>query len=819
MSTLTQDLRHAVRSLRRSPGFAVVVVLTLALGIGANTAIFTIVNSVVFRPLPYPQPEQLVRVTSELRKFAATDTGVASMELFDYQSRTDLFSGVAGVYPVNANVTGTAEPERVETLLVTWNYYSILGAEAKLGRVFGPGDDGPGIPQVAVVSDGYWRRRLGADPHALGKTLMVDDDPYVLIGVMPPGFHHPGRTAQSEVDFWAPAGFRDMPFPTPDRRQRYLAGALARLKPGVTPARAQEALDAYAAAQRSASPADYPETNGWNPRVLPLQEDVVGAVTTPMLILLGAVGFVLLIGCANVANLMLTRASRRHHEMAVRVSLGATAGRLARQVLTESALVAAAGGLVGLLLASWSLRALIVLAPSRLPRIDSVSLDGQALAMSLLLAAAATLLFGLAPALQMRKVTALAAVRDGDRGGSAAPSAMRLRNALVAAEVAMAMILLVGAGLLARTFWTLQNVPTGFDTSNLVTARIWLPRPNDSAKGVYLDPENRVAFIRETLRRVSALPQVERAALATQIPLGGYNPPIFFEIEGRTTSPDTGRLVIHNFQVSPEYFDTLRVPIVQGRAFTDADRAHSELVAIVTQAAARRFWPNASPIGSRIRVAPRAPWLTVVGVAGDMLTRSLDDTAQPILYRPLEQSSNLALALLVRTRGAAPGIDEALSREVRAVDRNLPVYAVRSMDELLARNVAQREFMMRVLSAFGAAAVGLALLGIYGVISYAVVQRTREIGIRVAIGARRGQVLLLVLRQGLTYAMVGIAAGTIGGVAVARLISSQLFGVGPFDPLTLVAVTGLMIVVAVLAVLIPARRAARIDPIQALRIG
>ena len=795
------------------------MILTLALGIGANTAIFTIVNAVVLRPLPYRNAGELVRVTSELTKFGARDTGTAALELFDYQSRTDLFSGVAGLYPVNANVTGGAEPERIETMLVTWNYFSILGANPALGRVFGPDDNGPGIPQVAVVSDGYWRQRLGADPHVLGRTLVVDGDPFVLVGVMPASFKHPGLTVDNnDVDLWSPAGYRGLPFPQPDHTRRFLQGALGRLQPGVSPARAQQALDDYAAKQQKDFSADYPDTNGWHPLVVPLQQDLVGAVTTPMMILLGAVGFVLLIACANVANLMLTRGSRRQHEMAVRASLGATAGRLARQILTESALLAFVGGLLGLLVASWGVRALVALAPGRLPRIGGVTLDGPALLVSLALSVAATMLFGLAPALQMRAVNALAAVRESTRGRSATRASTRVRNGLVAAEVALAMVLLVGAGLLARTFWALQSVSTGFDTSNLMTARVWLPRPNDPANGKYLVPEARVAFARDALSRVSALPQVQEAALSTQVPLGGYNAPIFFEIDGKTAASDTARLVIQNFRVSTGYFSTLRIPIVRGRAFGDTDRVDTEPVAIVTEAAARRFWPNADPVGSRVRISPRLPWMTVVGVAGDVLTRGLDDTAQPILYQPLEQASSLALAFLVRTHGNAAGLGEAITREVRAVDQNLPVYAVRSMDELLARNVADRRFLMRVLIAFGAAAIALALLGIYGVISFAVVQRTREIGIRIAIGAGRLQVLGLVLRQGLTYAMAGMVIGTIGGIAAARLISSQLYGVSAFDPVSLVAVMALMTFVAIIAVLVPARRAASVDPITALRI-
>ncbi len=818
MSTLVQDLKYAFRSISKAPTFSTVVVATLALGIGANTAIFSVVNAVVLRPLQYPHPERLVRITSELRAFDATDTGVAALELFDYESRTDLFSGVAGLYPINANVTGGAEPERIEAMLATWNYFSILGATPEIGRVFGPGDNGPGIPQVAVVSDAYWRRRLGADPHALGRTLTVDGDPFVVIGVMPPEFRHPGRTVQTEVELWAPAGYRDLPFGQPSRTARFLAGALARLQPGVTVAQVRERLDAYGDEQRRAFPSDYPSNIGWHPLLVPLQDDVVGAVTTPMLILLGAVGFVLLIACVNVANLMLTRASERQGEMAVRASLGATSGRLARQVLAESALLAAAGGALGLLLAMWSLRALVTLAPSRLPRVGGVGLDGTTLLVAFGLSIVATLLFGLAPAWQMRRIDALTALRAAGRGGSGAHAGRRVRGVLVGAEVAMAMVLLVGAGLLARSFWALENVPVGFDTSNLITARVWLPRPNDPANGIYLVPEKRVAFAIDALARVSALPGVERAAVSTQIPMGGYNPPIFFEIDGGVASGNDSRITIHDFRISPSYFDTMRVPIVRGRGFTEFDRAGTEPVAIVSEAAVRRFWPGRNPVGSRIRISPQLPWMTVVGVASDVRSRRLDEPPQPILYRPIEQASSLALAFLVRTGGPAPGLADALARAVRSVDPDVPVYAVRSMDDLLAGALAQRQFLMRILVVFGAAAVGLALLGIYGMISYSVVQRTREIGIRVAIGARRDQVLGLILRQGLTNAVAGMIVGTLGALFLARLIASQLYGVQPFDPATIAVVILLMTVVAFVAALMPARRAARVDPMIALRL-
>jgi putative ABC transport system permease protein len=818
MKTILQDLKYAVRSLRRARGFAAVVVLTLALGIGANAAIFSIVNAIVLRPLSYPQSDQLVRITSELKNLAAPDTGVSPPELFDYQSHTDLFSGVAGLYPINANITGGAEPERAEVMLVSWNYFSILGGVPALGRVFGPGDDGPGIPERAVVSDGYWRRRLGADRSALGRTINVDGDPFVIVGVMPPEFHHPGRTVESgDVDIWSPAGYRAMPFGPPVRGRRFLEGALARLQPGVTLAQAQAQLDAYGATATRDYPADYPERNGWHPRIVPLQTDVVGAVTSPMLMLLSAVGLVLLIVCANIAHLVLVRASERQQEMAIRQALGASATRLTQQLLTESAVLAVVGGALGLFVASWGVQALVALAPSRVPRLSEVSIDGAAMTVTAVLAMLMTVLFGLVPAWQMRRLNTFALVKEGGGGRSSSPERARRRGVLVSAEVALAMVLLVGAGLLIRSVGALMNVPRGFDASNVVTARVWLPRPNDSAQAVYLDPARRVAFYREVLRRVRALPGVEVAAMSTQIPLGGYNAPAFFEAEGRNFAEQDVRPVIQNFQVSADYFDAMKIPVVRGRAFTDGDQAGGEPVAIINASEARTIWGDENPLGKRVRFNPQAPWMTIVGVVGDVRNRRLDEAPPPILYRSLEQSSNLSLSLLVRTAADVTGLGQAITREVRAVDPELPVYAVRTMDDLLAGAVAGRQFFMRILAAFGVAAIGLALLGIYGVMSYSVTQRTREIGIRMAIGARASDVSQMVVRQGLVPAAAGIAAGVAGALGLSQLLASQLFGVQPFDPLTLVSVIAVMGCVTAVAAYVPARRAARVNPIIALR--
>jgi len=817
MSHVLQDLKYALRSLRQAPAFAVVVVLTLALGIGANTAIFSIVYSVVFRPLGYPQPQQLVRILGELRGLGAVDTGMSAPELFDFQGRTDLFSGVAGLFPINANVTGGEQPERAEVMLVSWNYFSILGAQAQLGRLFNAQDEVPGIAEAAVISDGYWRRRMGGDAGALGKKLMIDGDPYVVVGVMPPQFRHPGRTVQSEVEIWAPAGYRNLPFPQPARTINMLQGALARLQPGVTLAQAQSRMDAYAAEMRRQFPNDYPAQNGWNPRLITLQEEVVGNVSSTMLILLGAVGLVLLIACANVANLILARASERQQEMAIRQALGAGRGRLTQQMLVESGCLALAGGALGLLFSSWGMEALVALAPRRVPRLEEVHLDAAAVGITLLLTLVTTLLFGMAPALQIQRFSSFEALKEGGPGRSSSGRRARLRNGLVSAEVALAMILLAGAGLLLRSFWQLQTVDVGFDIKNLLTARVWLPRPNDPANGVYLKPENRVAFYRESLRRLSALPGVQSAAVSSQIPLGGFNPPVFFEMEGREVSGQSARLTLHNFQVSPSYFATMGMKLVRGRLLNEFDLAGGEPVAVISEAAARIHWKSEDPVGKRIRFNARTPWITVVGIVGDVRTRRLEEVPQPILYRSLEQSSNLTLAFLLRTQGNTANLGERMAQEIRAIDPDLPVYSPRTMEQLLEGAVAQRRFLMQLLGIFGAAAVGLALLGIYGVISYSVTQRTREIGIRMALGARQADVARMVVGQGLKLTGIGLAAGTAGAIGLSQLIKSQLFGVQPTDPITLVAVLVVMCVVAAAAAYLPARRAAQVDPLIALR--
>jgi putative ABC transport system permease protein len=497
--------------------------------------------------------------------------------------------------------------------------------------------------------------------------------------------------------------------------------------------------------------------------------------------------------------------------------LGASAGRLTRQLLTESAILATAGAVLGLLIAAWGMQALMAIAPSRVPRLAEVRMDLAAIAVTAVLAAVTTVVFGLVPAWQTRRLDTFTWVKQGMPGRRGGASGAGARNVLVSAEVALAMVLLVGAGLLIRSVGELLDVPLGFRTDNLLTSRIWLPRPNDAANGMYLTHERRVEFYRETLRRVSTLPGVEHAAMSTQVPMGGWRAPVFYEVEGRDLADQHVRPVIQQFRVSPSYFAALGIPVVRGRAFSDLDRAGAEPVILISESAARSIWGKDDPLGKRVRFSPQAGWMTVIGVTGDVRNRRLDEPPAPVLYRPLDQSSDFELALLVRARGEVPGLAEALAQEVRAVDPALPLYAVRTMEDLVSGAVAQRRFLMRILMLFGAAAVGLALLGIYGVISYSVSQRTREIGIRMAVGAQQRDVSRMVVRQGVTLTAIGAVAGLAGALALSQLIKSQLFGVQPFDPLTLVSVLIVMGLVAALAAYLPARRAARIDPLLALR--
>jgi len=822
---LIQDLRYAARAAWRDRGFSLVAVLTLALGIGANTALFTIVNAVLLEPLPFKQPEQLVRVTADFGGQKVADAGLSIPELFDLQ-RSGLFDQIAGVWPVSANLTETDEPERVETALVDANYFAMLGVGAQLGRVFDESDRIPGITEVAVISDGIWKRRFGSDPHVLGKRIRIDNDMYSIIGVAPVSFRHPGRGTQTDVDVWAPAGWLASPFsPQPVRRAYLLQGGIGRLRSGVTPAAAQGRIDILVDELRQAFPSDYPTAARWTLRVIPLHEDLVGNVRPALVTLLVAVGFVLLIACANVASLLLARSSARQREIAIRRAVGAGRGRLVAQLLTESVMLASIGGIAGLFVALWGIDALVHLSPTDLPRLHAVGVNGAVLGFTAALSLATGVIFGLAPAIQGSNADLQQVLRESSPGSGIGTGVARLRAVLVVGEFALALVLLVGAALLIQSFWRLQGVELGFRPDAVLTARLWLPQPNDPKTGPYFTHDARVSFYRRVQEHVAALPGVQAVGGTSVLPLSGARGRISFAIEGRPadagdTSAAEGTLA------TPDYFRALGIDLVRGRIFDDHDDASRPIAGVVSESFVRRYFPNEDPIGRRLfpggrLPAPNAPTprnaITIVGVVRDIKTGGLEVGAAPLLYRSVWQVSNLNLTLVVRAGGDPVQLSEAIRREVRAVDPNEPVFGVRTMNEVVAIALAQRRFTMLLLALFAATALALSAIGIYGVMAYFVTQRTHEIGIRMALGASRRTVLGMVLRQGAKLAAGGVVAGLLGAVAMTRAIAALLFDVSPRDPATLVALSLALCAIAMLACYVPAHRATRVDPIRALR--
>ena len=817
-----QDLRFAWRGLRRSPGFAIVAILTLALGIGANSAIFTVVNAVVMRPLPYPNADRLVRVTADFTGMNTADIGLSQPELIDYRERSGLFDAVAGIWAIDANLTQVDEPERVEVLLASPNYFDVLGVRPQLGRLFTPADEGSGITEVVVLSDAVWRRRFGASPDAIGRKLRIDNDWYTVVGVLPPGFRHPGRSVLTDVDLWAPASYVGSPFPkTPVRSSRFITGAIARLRPGITIAEAHQRFASFAQDMRQAYPDDYPKRTSWVARMIPLQTDLVGPARPALLILFGAVGLVLLIACANIANLLLARASSRQRELVVRRALGSSRARLVRLLLAESAMLALLGGAAGTIVMIWLLELLLALAPASLPRIQEIHVDGQVLAFTAAVSVLSALLFGTLPALHFSKTDVDGALKHGARGASSARGL--LRSALVVAEVALALVLLVGAALLVRSFWRLQQVDFGFDPRHVLTARLWLPQPNDPEQGKYSNRTTghatRVATYEEILRRARTLPGVSAAAAVSILPFDGARSVTAVTVEGAVDE----RAAVSATQtaiVTPGYFELMGIRLLRGRAFTDADDVNADRVIVVTESLARRSWPGQDAVGRRLHMGgPQAknPWLTVVGVVNDVRSERPEDPPRPMFYRPLRQNSGLIMSMVLKTAVDPQALAGPLSAEVRAVDPDQPTYGVRTMEEQVGVATASRRFSTELLAAFAILALALAAVGIYGVMAFVVGQRTREMGIRIALGAQPGMVVVLMLREAMGLAALGVAAGALAALAATRWLGGLLFEVRPTDPMTYTLIAVLLAATAAVAAWRPARRAASVDPIAALR--
>ncbi len=824
---LWQDVRFALRTMWKSPRITATVLLTLALGIGANTAIFSVVNAALLRPLPFHDAEQLVTLSADLRGLGAKSVGFSVPEFDDLQDRAGVFSGVSVVYQGPGNLTGGEHPERLESGVVSPNYFSILGTRPQLGRLFDPGDNAPGFADAMVITDGLWRREFGGERSVIGHQIRVDDDLYTIVGVLPPDFHNPSSAGAASVEVYVTAGFRGDPFPPPQRSARLLPGLIGRLKPGMTLAQAQAKLAAFSDSLRRDYGSDYPAGAGWTLSITPLKDVVVGNTRTLLISLLLAVGFILLIACVNVANLLLTSASARQREIAVRLALGASRARIVRQLLTESAVLSLFAAAAGVAVATLGLQSLIATLPSQLPRLNDIHVDARVLAFSLTLSLVTTVLFGLVLAFQAGKVEAsVSGLRE--RGSSGSRHDSRVRQVLIGAEVALSLMLLVGAGVLLRTFWNLLQVNPGFNAQHLVAGSVALPVPNDPKADTYGKLETRTALARETVRRLRAVPGVENAAFSTVVPLQGVVRQSGYRVEGASESGDAPTAISPS--VTPEFFRTIGAPLLRGRMIQETDDTQSPLVVLVDEAAARHFWGAQDPLGKRIRstravrrgTAQATPWFTVVGVVGNVKLASLDEKDVPHVYTSFYQASGYQapgrlMGVLVRGTGDRAQLSRAVTREIQSVDPNLPVSPMVEMTELMRDGVGDRRFAASLLACFAVVALLLMSVGVYGVASYAIVRREKEIGIRSALGAAPGQLVQMVLREGMVPILFGLAVGAVGAVLSGRLLAALLFEVGSTDASVFTAAGVTVVATGIMANYLPARRAGRVDPITALR--
>lgn len=809
MGDLAQDLRYALRSLAKAPGFTAIAVLTLALGIGATTAIFSVVNAVLLRPLPYPDAELVIMVWMDNRRQGIGEDIHSWPNYVDYRDANKVFTGLAAYRSGGYNVTGgclegECEPQRISAANTTASLFPVLRVAPVVGRAYTAEEEQPGQDGVVVISHGLWTNRFASDPATVGRTVRLNGRERTVVGVMPRGFAFPS----ADTDVWVPLV---LPPEMREARSAFGLHVVGRLKPDVTLARARSEMGALARRLEQ----QYPSNRDFGVNLVPLPEQVIGTtLRTALWVMFGAVAAVLLIGCANVANLLLSRAAVREREVGVRLALGASRGRLVRQLLTESVLLAALGGGLGVLLAWGGLHLLVGLAPADIPRLDEVRIDGVVLAVVAFTVVATGIAFGLVPALQASRPDLVQVLREGGRGGTAGRGGHRLRRILAAAQVALVLILLTGAGLLIRSFVQLQQVQLGFRPDHLLTMQLALPATK------YESPEQRLAFYDGLIERVRAVPEVQGAAAISDIFLSKTPNSTIFTIEGRPATLEQQNAEVPVDAVTPDYFRVMGIALKSGRTFTAQDRADGPPVVIINETMARRFWPGEDPLGKRFKYGgdeSEAPWMTIVGVIGDMRRTGYDAPVRYETFFPLATDPGPRMTLVVRTAGDPLGLANAVRAEVRGIDAEQPVYDIQSMDQLLSTMVAQRRFSMTLLGSFAGLALLLGLVGVYGVTSYLVTQRTREVGLRLALGAEPGQLVRMVVRQGMSVAAVGIGIGLLGALAVARLMAGLLYGVGPTDVVTLLAVTALLALATLLANYVPARRAARVDPLVALR--
>jgi predicted permease len=825
---LWQDARYALRVLRKSSGFTATAVLTIALGIGATTAIFSVVNATLLQPLPYPESQQLVSIEADFPGAGAMDVGISEPEWQDFR-HSGIFQYVSPTWFDENNLTGSSQPARVRILIVAPNYFALLGVKPELGRAFNPQDHSPGLIPEVLISDGLWRRVFGSDPHILDTSVRLDTDLYRVVGVMPPGFDAPGRKREERnVEVWAATSFYGMPMPDhPPRNRRYLPTAIARLKPGLTISTAQSRMDSLVSALRKQFPEDYPARSAWTVRLLPLKDRVVGNVRQSLTLLLGAVGLVLLIGCVNVANLLLARASAREREMAVRLALGAARQRLMSQLLTESLLLSLCGGIAGLAILFLMKGFLLRLLPDSLPRFNDISISWGVLLFAVGASLLAGLIFGLAPALHAGRCHLTHGLKETGRGSTGSGKQARTRRLLVITEFGLSLVLMIAATLLLRSFWDLLNVRLGFNPQNVMAVRTRLPAPNDPKADLYRTPVQEAAFLREVLRRTRTLPGVEEVAIGdtASVPLDESlrdlkviaEGQFLFTVEGGSFHSDEAN-VAERSSVTPGYFHLLGIPLLRGRLFNDSDNDKAPQVAMINEAFAAKYWPNQEPLGKRFkRNRADSPWITVVGVIANARTESLAQASVPKIYLDFYQTGGNRLAIFLRGHLDTAEIPAEVREQMQSVDPTLPVTDGQTLIETVSASLAERRFSMEMVALFALTALLLAGLGIYGVISYMVSERTHEIGIRIALGAESSSILQMVLRQGLRLAIAGAAVGLLGSLIVSHSMAGLLYGVRPTDPLTFAGVALLLVAVAVLACYVPARRAVRVDPLIALR--
>lgn len=810
LETLFSDLQFAARLLLKRPVFASIAIITLALGIGATSAIFSVVNAVILRPLPYPNSERVVTISGGLAVKGLEDIGASPPEFINYREQARSFEQVAAYATISTTLTGAGEPERITATLASAALFPLLGVEPSVGRPFLAHEDQDGNDNVAVISHRQWARRFNSDPDVAGKSLTLNGKSYTIVGVMPQGLEFPDQTS----DVWLPMALSSDQSSEKERGSHWMQ-VVGLLKPGVTIEQARAEMSTIAAEMQRQHPEVYPEDSGWRVKVILMHERVVGDVKPALILMLCAVGFVLLIACANVANLQLARTAARQKELAVRAALGASRGRLIRQMLTESMLLSLLGGALGLLVANTGKDALIAFAPPDMPRLTEVSLDGSVIAFSLIVSILSGVMFGIAPALQSSKTDLAGSLKESGTRSTESPGRHRLRGGLVVSEVALALILLIGAGLMIKSLIRLQKIDPGFNPDNVVTMRLSLPQAR------YPEAGKQRAFYGQLLESIKTLPGVQSASAVNFLPLSATGNQRNFSIKGQGAMQTN----VEFRMIDPGYFRTMQIPLLAGRELNERDTAGEPYVAVVNETFARLFFEDEKALGNEIKLhglnSP-FPWLSVVGVVSDVKHGGLDVETRPEMYvsylqPPLPNFGVQSMFLVARTTNDPSSIVDGIRKEVLSLDHELPVFSVATMEQLLARSIAPRRFNMFLFELFAGVAVALAMIGIYGVLTYSVSQRTHEIGIRMAVGAQAKDILGLILHQAFKLVAIGIVLGGAGAYILTRFMKGLLFDVSATDPLTFVGISLLLAVVATLASFLPARRAMKVDPLTALR--